>query len=134
MQGQVPTGDLLATAGGGVVLLKSLDPVVLFANANYVHPFERTSSARTPIDSVDLSLGYGLALNDSTAISMGVGGLFARTASSDTGPLKVPSAFSLRMSVTTALGAGLFLEPSVSVGLSGPAQTFGFGITMPYAF
>jgi len=65
---------------------------------------------------------------------MAVGGLFARPASTETGPLKVPSAFSLRMSITTALGAGLYLEPSVNVGLSGPAQSFGFGITMPYSF
>jgi excisionase family DNA binding protein len=139
VSGQVPTSDLLPAAGAGLILVKSIDPVVLFANANYAHPFTRSGSARQPIDTVDLSLGYGLGLNDATAISMAVGGIFTGISSRgapavDAPAVNTPAAFSIRFGVTTALGRGLYLEPSVSLGISGPAQTFAFGLTMPYAF
>jgi excisionase family DNA binding protein len=132
--GQIPTRDALPAVGGGLVMVKSLDPVVLFASANYVHPFERITVARRPVDTVDVTLGYGLGLNDATAISLAVGGVFAETTSTEGGTLKSPSLFSLRFSVTTALGQGMYLEPSVSIGLSGPGHSFAFGITMPFAF
>ena len=137
LTGQVPTRDTLPAVGAGVVLVKSLDPVVLFANANYAHPFARASGSSRPIpplDTIDVSLGYGLGLNDTVAISMGVAGLFARPTRDGTAPSKPPSLFNARFGLTTALGEGLYLEPSISFGLSGPGHRFAFGVTMPYAF
>ena len=132
--GQIPTRDAWPAVTAGLVAIKSLDPVVLFANGNYTHPFERGSPSRRPmpVDTVDLSFGYGLGLNDTTAISMAVGALFAERPG-DSAP-KPPSTFSARFSLTTSLGAGLYLEPSFSFSLSGPAHSFAFGLTMPYAF
>jgi hypothetical protein len=132
--GQIPTRDAWPAVTGGLVAIKSIDPVVLFVNGNYSHPFESSATRRRPIafDTFDLAMGYGLGLNDTTAISMAVAGLFAGKPD-DLAP-KPPSAFSVRFSLTTSLGRGLYLEPSVSFGLSGPAHNFGFGITMPYAF
>jgi excisionase family DNA binding protein len=136
LSGQVPTRDTLPAVGAGVVLVKSLDPVVLFANANYAHPFARASGSRPipALDTIDVSLGYGLGLNDTVAISMGVAGLFARPTRDGAAPSKPPSLFNARFGLTTALGEGLYLEPSISFGLSGPGHRFAFGVTMPYAF
>ena len=134
--GAIPTGDTVAGMGGGIVVVKSLDPVVLFANANYVHPFTKPPAAggAAVTDAVDLSVGYGLGLNDSVAISMGIGGLFVGTPNADAASTRPASIFSARFGVTTSVGEGFYLEPSVSFGLSGPGQRFAFGVTMPFAF
>jgi excisionase family DNA binding protein len=137
VNGQIPSGDAVGAAGGGVIIVKSVDPVVLFASANYIHPFARRTGdgGRIAIpDSVDVTMGYGLGLNDTLAISMAVGGLFAGTSSTDAGTSRSPSAFSVRFGLTTALAERLYLEPSVSFGLSGPGHRFAIGVTMPYAF
>ena len=44
----IPTGDGSISPGGGVALVKSFDPVVLFANVNYGHTFARDFSDVTP--------------------------------------------------------------------------------------
>ena len=39
-----------------------------------------------------------------------------------------------RFALTSWLAEGLYIEPSVSFGLSGPEDSFAFGVTIPYAF
>jgi excisionase family DNA binding protein len=136
LNGLIPNRDTLPAVGGGVVLVKSIDPVVLFANANYLHPFARQSNdgRLAAVDTVDISVGYGLGLNDTVAISMGVGGLFTRTTLADAATSRPVSLFNARFGLTTSIGEGLYLEPSISFGLSGPGHRFAFGVTMPYAF
>lgn len=137
VSGQIPSGDALRAAGGGLIVVKSVDPVVLFASANYVHPFAKrsTDSVRiSPVDSVDISMGYGLGLNDTLAISLAVGGSFTGRATSDAGTIQRPSAFNVRFGLTTWLAQGLYLEPSISFGVSGPGHPFAIGVTVPYAF
>jgi len=135
INGQMPTGDASAAVGGGLVLVKSIDPVVLFANTNYAHTFRRSGVTRVePENSVDLSMGYGLGLNDSVAISMAVSGLFAGTTTVDNATLRSSALISGRFGLTMSLAEGLYIEPSVSFGLSGPGTSFAFGVTMPYRF
>jgi len=59
---QLPGDNYPYGIGGGVVLVKSFDPVVVFANVNYNHSFKRVvdgvSLGRE--DRVDVSLGYSL--------------------------------------------------------------------------
>ena len=45
-----------------------------------------------------------------------------------------PETFSLRFALTAALAKRLYIEPSVTMGLSGPGQSFTFGVTLPYSF
>ncbi len=138
LSGQVPTEELPAAAGVGVVVIKSVDPVVLFANANYFRAFRKESGevvARfRSADVVDLAMGYGLGLNDTVAISMAVSGAFARTTTLDGATVRRPSIFSARFGLTAWLAQGLYIEPSVSFGLTGPGDTVTFGVTLPYAF
>jgi len=137
VSGQFPTDDTGYAAGGGLVFVKSIDPVVLFASAGHRYAFDRASpdtTVRAPRNSFDLSMGYGLGLNDTVAISMTVSGLFSGSTTFDNATSKQPAIFSSRFGLTTRLGEGLYIEPSVSFGLSGPGNSFAFGVTLPYAF
>lgn len=137
LDGQIPTGDTPYGIGGGLVLVKRVDPVVLFAGANYLRTFGRDFPNRTrfePENRLDVSMGYGLALNDLLAISMAFSGLFASTTSLNDVTLRQPNSFSGRFGLTLWLAEGLYIEPSVSFGLSDPGSSFAFGLTMPYEF
>jgi hypothetical protein len=66
---------------------------------------------------------------------MAVSGLFRGTVNApDDARLREPGSFSLRFGVTSWLARGLYIEPSVSLLLSGPSRSFAFGVTLPYAF
>ena len=134
----IPTrDDSVNVLGGSLVFVKSIDPVVLFAGANYSHGFARDlpdSTRLTPGNAASVSLGYGLALNDSIAISTSASGAFTRAAFKEAVNTGRAETFSLRFALTSALARGLYIEPSVTVGLSGPGQSFTFGVTLPYAF
>jgi excisionase family DNA binding protein len=134
--GQLPTGDASYGAGGGLILVKSVDPVVLFANANYFRSFgdDAPTASVTPKSIVDVSVGYGLALNDTLAISMAVSGLFSGKVRLDETRDRPAERFSARFGLTSWLAKGLYIEPSVSFGLNGPGRSFAFGVSLPYTF
>ena len=137
VSGQFPTDDAGYAAGGGLVFVKSIDPVVLFASGGYRYGFDRGSpdtAVRASRNSFDLSMGYGLGLNDAVAISMTVTGLFTGSTTFGNATSKQPAIFSSRFGLTSRLGEGLYIEPSVSFGLGGPDNSVAFGVTLPYAF
>ena len=134
----LPSGDsALYQLGGGLVLVKSVDPVVLFGGANYHRGLRRDSGEGTspkPGNLVDVSLGYALALNDSLAISTAATALFSRARMFENPNSRRGDTFGLRFALTSSLARGLYIEPSVTLGLSGPARSFTFGVTLPYSF
>jgi hypothetical protein len=134
----IPTDDDRGYAlGTGVSVVKSIDPVVLFAGASYGHGFRRNLSDGTrlaPRDSFAVFLGYGLALNDTVAISTAASGVFTRASVFEDRPSGATETFGLRFALTSAMARGFYIEPSVTVGLSGPGQSFTMGVTMPFAF
>ena len=138
MDAVIPTDDDRGYAlGTAVSVIKSIDPVVLFAGASYGHGFQRDRPDGTrlaPRNSFALSLGYGLALNDSVAISTAASGVFTRAVVFEDRPSGGTETFSIRFALTSALARGFYIEPSVTVGLSGPGQSFTMGVTMPIAF
>jgi hypothetical protein len=137
LSGQIPTGHTSYAVGGGLALVKSFDPVVLFANANYWHAFSRDFSDVTllgPESRFDITLGYALALNDTLTISTSVSGLFSGETRFATATLLQQEAYSLQLGLTSWLAKGLYIEPSVSFGLSGPGDSVAFGVTVPYSF
>jgi excisionase family DNA binding protein len=137
VDGQVPVGARPSDIGAGLILVKSVDPVVLFTSASLLHTFARDlpGGGRTgPDDGVAVSMGYGLALNDTLAISASVSGLFAGGAVFNNTVQRQPDTFIGRFGLTSWLAEGLYIEPSVSFGLSGPGQNVTFGVTLPYAF
>jgi hypothetical protein len=128
------TDDNPYVLGGGLVFVKSIDPVALFAGMNYHRSVRRDRPDGTrlePATSLDVSLGYALGLNDTIAISTVATGAFIRP-TSDTS--RRVDFFSLRFALTSYLAKGMYIEPSVSIGLSGPGQSLSMGVTVPYAF
>ena len=138
VDGYVPSGDRAYIVGGGLVLVKSVDPVAVYASAHYFRAIDRdsaASSAAQPDRSVHVSAGYALALNDTLAISMAVSGVSSRTAADfDDARLRSPGTFGARFGLTSWLARGLYLEPSVSFALTGPGRGFSLGVTVPYSF
>jgi excisionase family DNA binding protein len=137
LDARIPTGDMSYAVGGGLAFVKSIDPVVLFANANYRHTFSKNFSDITrlePEDRFDVTMGYALALNDTLTISTSVSGVFSGETSFDDATLLAQDSYSLSLGLTSWLAKGLYIEPSVSFGLSGPGNSVAFGVTMPYTF
>ena len=137
INGRIPTGDSSYGIGGGLILVKSVDPVVLFASANYNYGFSRDLSDATrlePGNQFNVSMGYGLGLNDTLAIITAVSGLFEGATTFDNATLRQTDSFSLRFALTSWLAEGLYIEPSVSFGLSAPGNSFALGLTIPYSF
>ena len=135
--GHVPTVHSSYAAGGGLSLVKSFDPVVLFATANYRHTFSRDFADVTrlePEERFDVTLGYALALNDTLTISTSVSALFSGETTFTNATLLRQDVYSLQLGLTSWLARGLYIEPTVSFGLSGPGNSVAFGVTLPYTF
>lgn len=134
---RIPTGASSYAVGGGIAFVKSIDPVILFANANYRHTFSRdfTDIARLePEDRFDATAGYALALNDTLTLSGSVSGVFTAASEFTHATLRRQDSYSLQFGLTAWLADGLYVEPSVSFGLNSPADSLVFGITVPYSF
>lgn len=137
VNGLIPTGDSSYAVGGGLAVVKSVDPVVLFANANYRHTFSRDFadvSLLEPKNRVDATVGYALALNDTLTLSTSVSGVFTRAANFTAASLRRSENYSLQFGLTSWLAKGLYIEPTVAFNLNGPGDSFVFGLTMPYTF
>jgi excisionase family DNA binding protein len=137
IDGRIPTGQTSYAVGGGLVLVKSVDPVVLFANANYHYAFSRDFLDITrlePQSQFDISMGYALALNDTLTVSTSVSGVFSGTTTFANAILRSQDVYSLSFGMTSWLAKGFYIEPTVSFGLGGPGNAVAFGITVPYTY
>ncbi len=126
-----------APTNGGLAFVKSIDPAVLFASANYRHTFSRDFTDVTrlePEDRVDFTLGYAFALNDTLTLSTALSGLITGETDFDNASLREQELFSLQFGLTSWLAKGLYIEPTVSFGLNGPGDSFAIGVTVPYTF
>lgn len=133
----IPTDRASYAIGGGFTLVKSFDPVVLYADASYLRRFNQDFTEVTrllPTDQLTMTAGYALALNDSLSISTTVSGAFSGRTRFAIGNLRRQDAYSLSFGLTSWLTEGLYLEPTVGIGLNGPAHNFTFGVTVPYTF
>ena len=48
--------------------------------------------------------------------------------------MRQQDSYSMQVGLTSWLAKGLYIEPSVSFGLSGPGNSVAFGVTVPYTF
>jgi hypothetical protein len=131
----IPTGETSYTLGAALAFVKSIDPVVLFANIGYTHVFTRDFAELTrlePRDRLDVGSGYALALNDTLALSMAVSGFFTAATEFDGIELRQQDGYALRFGLNSWLARGVYIEPSVTFNLGGPDDSFAFGITVPY--
>lgn len=146
--GQIPTGRNAASVGGGVAFVKSLDPAVLFANFNYRHAFldggavDLARMLPEAKDSFDATFGYAFALNDTLTLNGSVSGFFTRRTKFEStiagqdvrGFLSSQERLSLQLGLTSLLTENLYIEPSVSFGLTGTGSNAAVGVSIPYTF
>jgi len=137
VEGQIPTVQSSFGIGGGVALVKSIDPAVLFANLNYRHTLSREFADITrlqPADTVSALLGYAFALNDTLTLSTAVSGLFTRRTTFSNAVLPSRERFSLLLGLTSQLRKDLYIESIVSYELTGTGSNVTLGVSLPYTF
>ena len=134
---QIPTGDIPYVIGGGLVLVKSVDPVVLFANANYHHSFSRDLFRPRHASILQReSMCRSATAWGSTIPWRSARPPLAVHRRDGRRPYLVEASRYLQLTVRAdiLLAEGLYVEPSVSFGLGGPGNSFAFGVTVPYSF
>ena len=132
-----PTHDSSYALTAGVAAVKSVDPVVLFASVSYSDTMGNAATTEVrlePVATVGTSVGYGMALNDTLAISTTFSGLFTGSANLNGVAQRRAQSFAGRFALTSRLATGLYIEPSVTFGISGPGESVAFGVTIPYSF
>lgn len=120
--------------GGGISLVKSIDPVVFFGRLGYTETL--AYGGRNNGNIVNYSLGMGFSLNDRVAFNMQlVGAVVGRTQLRgqviDGSSLEIVN---LLFSTTILATKKLFLEPIVGIGLTDDAFDTTIGLRIPYRF
>ena len=131
--------------GGGITLLKTIDPVVFFGRIGYVNNF--ASQTRNLGNIFEYRLGMGFSLNDKVSFNMQLTGsniqpssIMGLDSSDVTGPV-TPTVLSVKrlelmnlLFTTTIIVTRRFsVEPVVGIPLT--SESFAFiGIRVPYRF
>jgi len=134
--------------GGGITLLKSLDPVVFFGRVGYTHNF--SSESRDLGDIVDYRLGMGFSLNERVSFNIQLTGAYIQPSKimtlqsgGEPGSLSAlsPAVVSTRhaevmnvfFTTTVMITNKLFIEPLIGIGLTEQSFTI-IGVRIPYRF
>ncbi len=136
LQTLIPTHKSSYGIGGGITLIKRVDPVALFASFNYVHIFSREFNDVTRLQTENIfSIDYGFAfsINESLAMSTSLLGTFTGRSTFDNATLDDVQRFFLRTSLTALLTEKMFVEPFVSFSLNGN-DVVTVGVDIPYTF
>jgi Putative MetA-pathway of phenol degradation len=124
--------------GGGVTLVKTLDPVVFFGRVGYTYTFEHEGF--DPGNEIAFLAGTGFSLNDRVSLNMQVNGIY-NTENTQLNGRSIhgssQESVNLQLGVTVQLSKHIFVEPLVSFGLTddAPDVVFGFnvvGIKLPF--
>ena len=139
------TGTGTWSAGGGVTLIKTIDPVVFFGRLGYVYNFP--SQSRELGNIVEYRLGMGYSLNDRVSFNIQLTGAYIQPSqisgigiSGATGG-PTPIVFSTRhievmnllFTTTVQVTKNFFIEPLVGVALTDESFTI-VGLRVPYRF
>lgn len=129
----IPTGDSSDAISGGLGIVKSFDPVALFATANYTRTFTEDFadiSKLEPEHRLDASFGFALAVNDTLSLSGAVSAVFTAATTFPNAKLRQQDSYSLGFGLTSRVSQSVYLEPAVSLDLGGPADGFAFGLSV----
>jgi hypothetical protein len=116
--------------GGGVSLVKTLDPVVLFGRLGYTAVLER--AGRDPADQFSYLFGTGFSLTDRVSVSTRVSGIAGGRAQVNEQAIPGTNldAISMQFALTTRLTRRLYVEPFVSIGLTEDATNAVVGVSL----
>jgi excisionase family DNA binding protein len=130
---RIPTGDSSDAISAGLGIVKSFDPVALFATANYTRTFSEEFadiSKLEPEHRLDASFGFALAVNDTLSLSGAVSAVFTAATAFPNARLRQHDSYSLGFGLTSRVSRSVYLEPAVSLALGGPADGFAFGLSV----
>ncbi|CAG4967228.1 transporter [Novilysobacter luteus] len=149
----LPTGTGLWSATFNVSALRTYDPVILFGNLGYtiyrpeefddISPvLDQVSPAEVSLgNTIQLSAGMAIALNDRSAISFSIGSAFSaatHTTSPDGSEMRVPGSSSnsstFNVGGTYALRSGWTLSSQATIGLTPDAPNFVMGLRASHTF
>ncbi len=150
----LPTGTGLWSATANISALRTYDPVILFANVGYtvyrpedfddISPvLDQVSPAEVSLgNSIQLSAGLAIALNDRSAVSFSVASAFSaatRTKAPDQQEdIRIPGSSSnstaLNIGATYALPSGWTMSSQLAAGLTPDAPNFVMGIRASKSF
>lgn len=137
LEGSVPTGASSYSLGGGVTLVKSFDPSVLFGSIEYRHTFSRDFEdigRLQPRDRIEAQIGYAFALNDTVILNTALSAIFNLETRFANAVFRQNEIFNLRTGLTVRISRKLFVQPSVTYRLNGPGSGVIFGLNFPYTF
>lgn len=139
LDGRIPTNGTNGYGlGGGLFVIKSIDPVALFASAEYLHTFSPgTPTDLSRIEREDLvtaRAGFAFAMNDRLSFSAALDSAFGSAVDVGTVRLASEQNYALRLALTALLTENTYIEPSVSFRLNGPGSGFLLGLSIPYTF
>jgi hypothetical protein len=133
-------------AGGGITLLKTIDPVVFFGRVGYTYNF--ASHDRDLGNIIDYRFGMGFSLNDRVSFNMQLTGALIEPSQIATvsliggggggvGPVVLSTRrveiMNLVFTTTVLVTKKLFLEPFAGAGLTEHSFTI-IGLRVPYRF
>lgn len=149
----LPTGTGLWSATANISALRTYDPVILFGNLGYtvyrpeefddISPvLDQVSPAEVSLgNTLQLSAGMAIALNDRSAISFSIASAFSaatHTTSPGQEEMRVPGSSSnsstFNVGGTYALPSGWTLSSQATVGLTPDAPNFVFGLRASHTF
>jgi len=123
---------------GGLIMVKSSDPIVLFSNAAYTvnFPGQVNGLDTNPGDSFEYSAGIAYALNYNVAVNAAFEQIFVGPSASDgvslTGSRLVVG--NLKAGLTYALSKNLSMDLSLGTGLTEDSPDFTVTVSFPYTF
>lgn len=150
----LPTGTGVWSATANVSALRTYDPVILFGNLGFtwnrgeefddISPVvDQVTPARVSLgNTIHLSGGIAIALNDRSAVSFSVAGAFSaatHTKTPDQGeeqrvPGSSSNATTLNIGASYALPSGWTLNGQLAAGLTPDAPNFVFGLRASHSF
>ena len=149
----LPTGTGVWSTTANVSALRTYDPVILFGNLGYtwskpqefddISPvLEQVTPARVELgDTIHVSGGLAIALNDRSAVSFSVASALSASthtraagAESQRVPGSSSNVTSLNIGGTYALASGWTLNGQVAAGLTPDAPNFVLGVRASHAF
>lgn len=149
----LPTGTGVWSAAANISVLRTYDPVILFANLGYtvyrpedfddISPvLDQVSPAQVSLgNAIQISGGLAIALNDRSAVSFSVASSFA-AATHTRAPGGVEqriagsssNATTLNIGATYALPSGWTMNGQLAAGLTPDAPNFVFGLRASHSF
>ena len=132
--GQTLRGSGHWNVGGGLTVVKTLDPAVVFARLGYTETLKRRGF--NPGNIVEYRFGFGFSLNDRVSLNTQLSGAFmGRSRQQGTQILRSSrEVASVLLATTILIDRHWSVEPVIGAGLTEDANDYTFGLRFPYRF